>query len=435
MMKIAGRHPIYEKGTDPMRKMKINMFDLILCLTNAADLVSPEIANHHKQVAYLAFRIGEEFGLSSEQKKDILMAGLLHDIGAFSVRERLDLFEYEENAHEHADTGANIIRLFPPLAHIADIIKYHHTPWNRVKETAQHQAPLSSHILHLADRAVVMINKKQDILGQADGICTSISSQSGENFMPELIDAFRNVSKREYVWLDLMYASLLNIMPHVMIFDSMEMDMDGLIDLTRLFAQIIDFRSPFTANHSSGVAASAERLAELAGFSPNECRMMKVAGYLHDLGKIAVMNDVLEKPGRLDEAEYSIIRSHTFYTYRTLENIQDFETINLWASLHHERLDGSGYPFHLTGENIPLGSRIMAVADVFTAITEDRPYRRGMKREDAKEVLSNMAAENALCSYVVSLMEQHFDEINAVRLSAQAQSSGDYADFISRDKL
>lgn len=415
-----------------IRKMQLSMYDLILCLTNAADLVSPALANHHKQVAYLAYCIGEEFGLTEEQRKDILLAGLLHDIGAFSVRERLDLLEFEENARDHAYKGACMVRLFPPLAHIADIIHYHHEPWNNGKDigTGQRRVPLSSHILHLADRIVVQIKRGQEVLGQTEGICEAIRRQSGSVFMPELVEAFLQISKKEYIWLDLVYGSLLNVMPHMSSFDSTELDMEGLTGLTRLFACIIDFRSPFTANHSSGVAATAERLAELAGFSPEECRMMRVAGYLHDLGKISVLNDLLEKPGKLNEQEYNIIRSHTFYTYRILQAIQEFDTINQWVALHHERLDGSGYPFHLTADSLPLGSRIMAVADVFTAITEDRPYRAGMKEEEAREVLSSMVTDKALCPYVVSLMDQYFDDINAIRIEAQRQSAADYHRFL-----
>lgn len=414
-----------------MKKMRINMFDLILCLTNAADLVSPEVADHHKQVAYLAFRIAEEFGLSTEQKRDVLLAGLLHDIGAFSVKERLELLAYEENADDHARSGAKLIGLFPPLAVVADIIRHHHTAWDHGNgaHADGDRVPLASHIVHLADRAVVRINKNQEVLGQVEGIREGIRAQAGDVFMPELVEVFLAVSRREYVWLDVVNSSLLTIMPEEMIFESLELSMEGLVDLSRLFSQIIDFRSPFTAHHSSGVAAAAERLAELAGFSPNECRMMRVAGHLHDLGKIAVMNDVLEKQGKLDEPEFNAIRSHTFYTYRTLQSIQDFDTINQWASLHHERLDGSGYPFHLSGDNIPLGSRIMAVADVFTAITEDRPYRAGMNREAAREVLKGMTEKRALCPYVVSLLERHFDEINEVRVTAQRQSEREYARF------
>ena len=137
---------------------------------------------------------------------------------------------------------------------------------------------------------------------------------------------------------------------------------------------------------------------------------MLVAGYLHDLGKLAVNNAILEKPGQLDDEEFNSIKSHPFYTYRTLQVIKEFETINTWAALHHERLDGSGYPFHLTAEDIPLGSRIIAMADVFTAITEDRPYRKGMDRDEVLGVMSGMVAGKKLCPNVFQLLADHFEE-------------------------
>src|SRR5690606_8284531 len=114
------------------------------------------------------------------------------------------------------------------------------------------------------------------------------------------------------------------------------LNLDELIKLSEVFAYIIDFRSPFTANHSLGVAQVARKLAELAGFSENECKMMLIAGYLHDIGKLAISNEILEKPEKLETDEFNIIKSHVFYTYRTLESIKEFETINIWASLHHE---------------------------------------------------------------------------------------------------
>ena len=199
--------------------------------------------------------------------------------------------------------------------------------------------------------------------------------------------------------------------------------------MSKLFSYIIDFRSRFTATHSSGVAASSEALSRLVGFSERECRMMRIAGHLHDLGKLAVPAEILEKPAKLTEDEFNIIRSHTFYTYRILEPIGDLDVINTWGSFHHERLDGSGYPFHHKAQDLSLGSRIMAVADVFTAITEDRPYRKEMPSERALQVLQQMADSSALDSNIVSLLRVHFDEINSSRIAAQAGASKEYQEF------
>jgi HD-GYP domain-containing protein (c-di-GMP phosphodiesterase class II) len=155
---------------------------------------------------------------------------------------------------------------------------------------------------------------------------------------------------------------------------------------------------------------------------------MRIAGYMHDLGKLAVPAEILDKPARLNRGEYDVVRHHTFYTYRILEPIAPLRTINAWAAFHHERLDGSGYPFHLKGKDLPLGSQIMAVADVFTALAEDRPYRAGMKRSAALKILDGMTAAAALNGEVVAMLRKHYDELDAVRVQAQADARVKYRD-------
>jgi HD-GYP domain-containing protein (c-di-GMP phosphodiesterase class II) len=415
---------------------QVNMVELIICLTNAEDLISPELANHHQQVAYLAFKIAEQLNLPIKQKRELIMAGLLHDVGALSLNDRLELIENEPpSAQDHAFKGARLIEGFPPLCNVADIIRYHHVSWNNGEGITVRgsQVSLLSHIIHLADRIAVLVNRNHEIIGQITGIQNKILEQKNTTFMPELVDAFISMSVNEYIWLDIAYKPLLYILPSIVSFDIINLDSDEIINLTKIFANIIDFRSPFTANHTAGVAKTAEKLAELAGFSENECKMMLVAGYLHDLGKLAVKNEVLEKPSKLNVEEFNEIRSHTFYTYRLLQAIKEFETINIWASLHHEKLNGKGYPFHLTSKDIPLGARIMAVADIFTAITENRPYRKGMTNEQVINVLNSMVNDQSICPFVVAILMDNFDLINEIRKEAQWKSSIEYNYFIEAE--
>lgn len=132
----------------------------------------------------------------------------------------------------------------------------------------------------------------------------------------------------------------------------------------------------------------------------------------------------------LNEDEFNAIRSHTYYTYQLLETVPQFRTINTWASYHHERLDGKGYPFHIKGDNLTLGARVMAVADVFTAITENRPYRLGMNDFHATEVLNNMVSNGALDGKVVGLLIEHFQTISELRENSQQKASKRYEDFL-----
>ncbi len=412
-----------------VKQIQINMYDLLVCLTNAIDLISPEVADHHQQVSYLAFSIADRLGLSFEQKKDLTLAGLLHDVGALSLNERLDLIESEPmTADNHAYRGAWLLEGFAPLKNAANIIRYHHVPWkNRDGKTVHGNAvPDLSHILHLADRIAVQVDRRQNVLDQVSRIQDKILQQKNTVFMPEAVEAFMEISSHECLWLDVAYRPTPSALPDILLFDTVLLDMDELIDLTKVFAQIIDFRSPFTANHSAGVAKTAEKLAQLAGYSENECKMMSIAGNLHDLGKLAMSRTVLEKPDKLDASEISVIKSHAFYTYRLLQPIKGFEIINKWASFHHERLNGEGYPFHLDESSIPLGARVMAVADIFTAIKEDRPYRKGMSDQEAIAVLDGLTKDGCICPHIVGLLMDNYERINTMRAQAQEDAVAAY---------
>ena len=271
-----------------------------------------------------------------------------------------------------------------------------------------------------------MSHKKQEVLGQVSGIRERIKDKSGTMFMPQIVDAFMNSSSKEYLWLDIVSPSIHSILSHKLKGSSFELASEDMIGFSKLFSRIIDFKSPFTATHSSGVAVSAELLAKLSGFTESDCRMMRIAGYLHDLGKLAVPVEILNKPAKLKESEFNVIRHHTFYTFRILETIPSLKVINKWASFHHERLNGSGYPFHLKEKNLPIGSQIMAVADVFTAITENRPYRAGMTRGNALSVLDTMANDSALNKEIIAVLKANYNEIDSARMFAQASATQEY---------
>jgi HD-GYP domain-containing protein (c-di-GMP phosphodiesterase class II) len=259
---------------------------------------------------------------------------------------------------------------------------------------------------------------------------SEIRKNTGSIFEPGFVDALFELSTKEYIWLDLISGSPVKMIPDIGLFNILVLYIDDIVDLAFIFSQIIDFRSSFTARHSAGVAKTAERFAQLVGFSPYERKMMLVAGYLHDLGKLAINNEVLEKPEKLNDFEFNEIRAHTYYTYHLLAPIEQLNTINTWASYHHEKLNGEGYPFHIKGENLSLGSRIMAVSDVFTAITENRPYRKSMEDDRAKKVLNGMVTNGSLDGTLVSILTDNFRTINELRENAQNEASERYGNFL-----
>lgn len=414
------------------KNLQLNLWSLLSSLAKTLDLMSPEVADHCMRVAYLSLRLGEELGLSRAELRDLCIAGALHDIGAFSLNERLDLLAFEEKrATQHALAGHLLLKDVPLFSRAAKMVRFHHLPWRKGAGAKENGVPVprGSHIVHLADRVAVRISRGPAILGQVDGICKSVTKRKGDRFVPRHVEAFLRIAAKDYVWLDIASDTMETSLERSLGHQTIGLDPDMLLSLSRMICRIIDFKSEFTATHSSGVAATGEALARLAGFSPRKRRMFEIAAYLHDLGKLAIPSEILEKPGKLTKKEWHVMRTHVYYTHQILSPIKTFEEIASWGALHQERLNGSGYPFHYTADDLPLGARLMAVADVFTALTEDRPYRKGMGKVAVLRELRNMVSHGDLDGSLVNLLIGQYDEINRLRASAQSEAVGEYEKF------
>ncbi len=411
------------------RSFCISHFDLLMCISDSVDMVSPSLSNHHKQVAYLAARIAEAHGLPLERQRDCLTAGALHDLGGMTASERLAVLDFDaQEVQGHASLGGRLLVTCRLLAHVAPIVTHHHAVWGRRSEPGHE--PLEAHILHLADRAAVLVDRSREILGQVPAILERVRAESGRLFHPELVETFVVLASQESLWLTLVSPTLGGELRRLVGDNAVDLDLEGVVELASFFGRLIDFRSHFTATHSAGVAASAEVLARYAGFSPREQLMMRAAGLLHDLGKLAVPAEVLEKAGRLDTDEFNLIRAHTYSTWRALQAIGDFELICQWAAYHHERLDGTGYPFRIGGKDLSMGCRIMAVADVFVALTEDRPYRDGMTTDQALDILRDMAVQGALDPRLVNLARGCRERLDHSRIQAQEAAEQEYFELL-----
>jgi putative nucleotidyltransferase with HDIG domain len=165
-------------------------------------------------------------------------------------------------------------------------------------------------------------------------------------------------------------------------------DDEGLDEIARAFADIIDAKSPYTFHHSTRVADYARQAGEVMGIDPTEQRRIHRAGLLHDIGKLGVSNRILDKPGKLDAGERAEIERHPAMTLEILERVSAFSGFARMAALHHEKLDGSGYPWRVSGEGLETGARLLAVADVYDALTSARPYRGAMTPAGAFAIIA-----------------------------------------------
>ncbi len=214
--------------------------------------------------------------------------------------------------------------------------------------------------------------------------------RAGTWFDPRVVEAFERVAADPAFW-DMLESeevetAIFGLEPAQRIEVA---DDDYLDDIAAAFAKVVDSKSPYTKGHSERVAVFTDLIAEELGLDAAERRRLKRAALLHDIGKLGVSNEILDKPGRLDEAEMAVMRGHALHSEAILSRIGAFRDLARVGGDHHERLDGKGYPRGLTKDEISRETRIVSVADVFDALTADRPYRRAMPVSKALGIMTD----------------------------------------------
>lgn len=409
------------------RKFTVNLGNLVISLSNAMDLASPSLIQHQQRAAFIVWKMGKAAKLPDERLEKLFIAALLHDIGAFSLEEKIRIRNSEDDdTEQHCIRAELLLNNIPWLKDSAKTIRHHHKGWKHWKESIESPIVLESQLLFLGDYVERQIRRDDYILHQHEAISRKVNALSGASLNPRVVDLFMAVSRSEEFWLDLISPRLHSYLLDEGPFRNAEVDFDDIVVMSELFRNIIDFKSRFTSTHSSGVAASASMLARIFGLTDTEIGLMKVAGNLHDIGKLSIPNSILEKPGKLSKEEMAVMKSHTYYTYFVINTIGGLKHIAEWAAYHHEKLDGSGYPFRCTGAELSIGARIMTVADIFTALAEDRPYRKGMRREAITQIFKRLAGRGLLDGGIIRLLFENYNEVLLDVTEKQASAKAFY---------
>lgn len=287
---------------------------------------------------------------------------------------------------------------------VTPILENHHMQWSDANDEA---LPLVHHLVHMADTFELFLRTFQgDYTAQREEIMTHFFRQP-EQWPEQLADALRESSNEDAFWFRLSNSMLSQVLNAISPLHNDMLDHHDFLEVCQLISRIVDKHSSFTRTHSTSVAHVAARLAELYGYDRDMQEKICIAGYLHDIGKLFTPLSILEKNGKLESDEYAMMKQHSYKTLVMLNPIPELGNIVHWAANHHERLDGSGYPFRLAAASLDMPSRILAVADVFTAMTENRPYREGMQSDKALTILREEAAKNKLDLEIVTLLDHN----------------------------
>lgn len=383
--------------------MKLCFAELLIELSHALDYVEADMVgvqtNHGKRVAYLCALLGKYAGLNNKERLDLAGCAVLHDnaLSEYLQIEYLSTGEMimgiERNkVGIHCTIGERNIQGFPFWGNVENVILYHHENADGSGPFAKKEGEISfySCLIHLADQLDARFSLKQITQEKWETIRRYVADNTGKLFGASEAGLFlKYVGRQELEKLtdDQVEKSLQGVLEYV----EEDYTPQQIMHISGIFARIVDYKSTFTSIHSIGIAHKAYTMAVYYKLPEEMCARLFLAGALHDIGKLAVDVNILEKPDKLTLEEFEQIKKHALVTYEILHRIHGMEDICRWASLHHEKLNGNGYPFGFDGSKLGRYERLMGCLDIYQALREDRPYKKGKKHDETMEIMKQMA--------------------------------------------
>ena len=418
--------------------MKLDLTDMIYALSFSLDQAENALlgvdTGHGKRVACLALLMAREAGIYGEELRDFIGCCILHDNALTEyIREELAYSAMTRELslpagntvrakrpdmhHFHCVVGEENIRLLPFRTNVENIVLYHHENADGSGPLGKRadETPFKAQLVRLADYIDVTTRLPSITAEEFEEVRLQIREQVGSLFSQEVVELFERTVDYDKI-LYCQEKGALGFLQEEFEPSFRDYGSREVRDIAGLFARIVDYKSSYTRDQSKFVAEKAEIMSRYYGFDDEKATRYYFAAAMHDIGKLMTPNNILEKPGKLTEGEFVTMKDHAAATYDILSRIKGIPDIIKWASNHHEKLNGTGYPRGLTAEELSFEERLMACIDIYQALTEKRPYRDGVSHEQTISIMLDMVCKGEIDETIVLDMDRVIGTIGACRV-------------------
>ena len=370
-------------------------------ISNMLKMQNAKLLDHGSRVGYLVAKMLEAKGLSEREILEGYLIGLLHDVGAYKTEEIDKLIQFEtKNVCEHSIYGYLILELSEIMGDMADVILYHHTPWNKINGISADKKEMAN-LIFLADRVEIYVRSKQEPIDME-------MLKKHQFYSEENLELFVDADQKYDLQKRLMDGSFINDTEKYLY--RAEFSEEELKKWIRMVAFLIDFRSESTVTHTITMVSASVAIANKMGLSKQQIDEIYTGAYIHDLGKIAIPVDILEKPGKLTFDEMEVMKTHILLTGNIIRGHVNDNVYKI-AMRHHEKINGKGYPYGIEDEEMTLAEKIVAVADIYSALSGKRSYKEKFEKEKIISIMEQMAEQSQNDSEVIRVLVDNYDEI------------------------
>jgi HD-GYP domain-containing protein (c-di-GMP phosphodiesterase class II) len=387
------------------------MDQLIRAIGVSLDMVEGDLfgvcTNHGKRVAVLCAAMGRRLGMDEASIAGLAACALFHDSALTEYLQYKSDPKNKAGLYLHCIYGQRNVDLLPMACDVSGFVLYHH---ERADGTGgfgrkEGEFPLGAALIAAAD-VLDQANRLQSVpRSNLEKLRARVAAESGRAFTRSAAEAMCGA----------LAGDTLEQLRDEHIRDTVErmippwfvgVEDAAVFRLAALTARIIDYKSRFTGQHSTQIANRAWLMGGVCNYEPVHRAQLYLAAALHDLGKLSTPLSILEKPGSLTDEEFAVIKEHVRGTHDLLVDVDGFGDICTWAAAHHEKLDGSGYPFGKSAGDLDFNGRLLACLDIYQGVSETRPYHASRGHKETMEILDGMACRGLVDGDIVREMDR-----------------------------